>query len=95
MYTGNPTQMQYTALALIFTQILEGIEFLHSIDVIHRDIRPSNVMISKEGAVKLRGFKFSTKTHLVDDSVGNVYYMSPERAKEEIINSKLIFGPLV
>jgi len=65
-------------------QMLQGIEFLHSQNVIHRDIKGSNVLLDGEGNVKLADFglskmiqKVGSKTNLVSHC-GTPYWMAPE-----------------
>lgn len=65
-------------------QMLEGVCFLHSQDIIHRDIKGSNVLLDREGNVKLADFglskmieKVGSKTNLAT-SCGSPYWMAPE-----------------
>jgi len=65
-------------------QMLQGIKFLHSQNVIHRDIKGSNVLLDGEGNVKLADFglskmiqKVGSKTNLVSHC-GTPYWMAPE-----------------
>ena len=54
---------QSTALAL-FTQLVEGIEFLHANHVVHRDLSPENIFITDEGAAHCHtGYRTHTNTH--------------------------------
>ena len=68
-------------------QILAGLNHAHSYDVIHRDIKPQNIMITPEGQVKIMDFglamNLTDTTITYDTSVfGSVYYIAPEIAQK-------------
>merc|ERR1711964_665415 len=71
-------------LARIYTkQMLEGLEFMHKNDVIHRDFKPANVLISVDGKVKLAdfgtAFDLSMLTHTIEQTFcGTPAYIAPE-----------------
>jgi len=63
------------------TQILEAVAYAHSKNVIHRDLRSSNILISREGVVKITDFgtsKFMEKT-FASTRIGSPPYMAPEQ----------------
>lgn len=65
-------------------QICMGIEAAHKHHLIHRDIKPQNIMISKDGKVKVTDFGIAraTSAHTVSSNVmGSVHYTSPEQAR--------------
>jgi serine/threonine-protein kinase len=73
--------------ALFITkQILHALSHAHSKGIIHRDIKPQNIMIPENGKVKVtdfgiaRFFKNETQT-MTDRTIGSVHYISPEQAK--------------
>ena len=49
-------------------QILQGLDYLHDLDILHRDIKGANILITKDGVCKLADFGVATKLH--QDSVG-------------------------
>lgn len=70
----------------IALQILEALKEAHSHGVIHRDIKPHNIMISKNGIVKVTDFGIAraTSNHTMTttmDAIGSVHYFSPEQAR--------------
>ncbi len=67
------------------TQIAKALEHAHSRGLVHRDIKPHNVMVLKNGSVKVADFGIarimSQSTTLTKEALGSVHYISPEQAK--------------
>jgi serine/threonine-protein kinase len=77
----------------ITKQICDGLEHAHDNKIIHRDIKPHNILITKGGKVKVADFGLAravttaTVTH-TKTVLGSVHYFSPEQAKGEITDEK-------
>lgn len=68
----------------IAIQISKGIEAAHNNHIIHRDIKPQNIIISKEGKVKVTDFgiaKAASNNTVSSNVMGSVHYTSPEQAR--------------
>lgn len=83
-----------TREALYFTtQILRALQHAHDKGIVHRDIKPQNIMLISDGTIKVTDFgiaRFSqneTRT-MTDGAIGSVHYISPEQAKGSITDNK-------
>lgn len=68
----------------IAIQVAQGIDAAHKHNIVHRDIKPQNIIISKEGKVKVTDFGIAraTSSNTINSSVmGSVHYISPEQAR--------------
>lgn len=78
--------MDWQQALLILKQVLTAIGHAHDAGIVHRDIKPNNIMITKDGTVKITDFGLakdqSNLTHTMTvASGGTLYYMSPEHVK--------------
>ena len=75
------------------TQILRALQHAHDKGIVHRDIKPQNIMLISDGTIKVTDFgiaRFSrseTKT-MTETAIGSVHYISPEQAKGSVTDSK-------
>ncbi len=78
---GKLTIKEATSIAI---QVSMGLEVAHNNDIVHRDIKPQNIMISKDGKVKVMDFgiaKAATSDTIASNAMGSVHYTSPEQAR--------------
>ena len=74
-------------------QILRALQHAHENGIVHRDIKPQNIMMLDDGTIKVMDFgiaKFSRETGktATDQAIGSVHYISPEQAKGEATDEK-------
>ena len=68
-------------VAIYIKQVLTGLQYLHSKNVVHRDIKGANILTTKDGVVKLADFgvaKQFSETTKSSSVVGTPYWMAPE-----------------
>lgn len=78
---GRLTVKEATSIAI---QVSAGLEVAHNNQIVHRDIKPQNIIISREGKVKVTDFgiaKATTSQTTTSTAMGSVHYASPEQAR--------------
>ena len=84
-YIEKRGKLPYKEAVSIAIQVANGMDAAHKHNIVHRDIKPQNIIISKEGKVKVTDFGIakvaSTATINTSASMGSVHYISPEQAR--------------
>ena len=90
-YIEKKGQLSFKEAVSIAIQVGRGIEAAHNKGIIHRDIKPQNIIISTEGKVKVTDFgiaKAVTSNTINSDVMGSVHYTSPEQARNGYVDGK-------
>ncbi|HBM99318.1 MAG TPA: Stk1 family PASTA domain-containing Ser/Thr kinase [Ruminococcus sp.] len=75
------------------TQILKALQHAHECGIVHRDIKPQNIMLLQDGTIKVTDFgiaRFSDKSTrtMTEQAIGSVHYIAPEQARGEVTDGK-------
>ncbi len=90
-YIEKKGQLNYKEAISIAIQVGRGIEAAHMKQIIHRDIKPQNIMISTDGKVKVTDFgiaRAASSNTIHSDVMGSVHYSSPEQARNGFVDHK-------
>lgn len=83
-YIQQNGRLPYQTAIDFIIQICSGIEVAHEHHTIHRDIKPQNIIVSKNGTLKVTDFgiaKAATSNTIASSAMGSVHYISPEQAR--------------
>ncbi len=90
-YIEKKGQLSFKEAVSIAIQVGRGIEAAHNKHIVHRDIKPQNIIISTEGKVKVTDFgiaRAATSNTINSDVMGSVHYASPEQARNGFVDGK-------
>lgn len=90
-YIEKKGQLSFKEAVSIAIQVGRGIESAHNKHIVHRDIKPQNIIISTEGKVKVTDFgiaRAATSNTINSDVMGSVHYSSPEQARNGFVDGK-------
>ena len=84
-YMEKRGQLNWLESLHFITQIMRGLSHAHSRGIIHRDIKPQNIMVLRDGSVKVADFGIAcladSAQTLTQEALGSVHYISPEQAR--------------
>lgn len=92
-YIESHGHLEWKVAVSIVMQILRALQHAHDKGIIHRDVKPQNIMLMKDGSIKVTDFgiaRFARSEHktMTDKAIGSVHYISPEQARGEITDEK-------
>ena len=84
-YMEKRGQLNWRESLHFITQIMRGLSHAHSRGIIHRDIKPQNIMVLRDGSVKVADFGIAcladSAQTMTQEALGSVHYISPEQAR--------------
>lgn len=92
-HNSTSTEIPIEEIINISAQICEGLEKAHQAGIVHRDIKPGNIIIDKDNRVKILDFglaKLKGVSQLTKENstIGTIQYMSPEESRGEIVDAR-------
>ncbi len=90
-YMARRGKLDWRETLHFITQIMRGLSHAHSRNLIHRDIKPQNIMVLRDGTVKVTDFGIaclSNGANPSNEAIGSVHYISPEQAKGDYTDNR-------
>ncbi len=92
-YIEHQGSLRWKDAVYFTTQILKGLQHAHDKGIVHRDVKPQNIMVLQDGTIKMTDFGIarfarSEQRTITDKAIGSVHYISPEQARGEKTDEK-------
>ena len=92
-YIGQQSAIPWKEAVHFTVQILQALQHAHEKGIVHRDVKPQNIMLLQDGTIKVTDFGIArisngeTRT-ITDKAIGSVHYIAPEQAKGGVTDGK-------
>ena len=92
-YIGQQKILPWKEAVHFTVQILQALQHAHEKGIVHRDVKPQNIMLLQDGTIKVTDFgiaRFSNKETrtMTDKAIGSVHYIAPEQARGDVTDGK-------
>ncbi len=92
-YINKQESLRWKDAVYLTIQVLRALQHAHDKGIVHRDVKPQNIMLLADGTIKVTDFgiaRFARSEHktMTDKAIGSVHYISPEQAKGELTDEK-------
>ncbi len=90
-YMSRKGKLNWREALHFTTQIVRALSHAHGRGIIHRDIKPHNIMVLRDGSVKVADFgiaRIASQSTLTQEALGSVHYISPEQAKGGVVDAR-------
>ncbi len=92
-YIGQQASLRWKDAVYLTIQVLRALQHAHDKGIVHRDVKPQNIMLLSDGTIKVTDFgiaRFARSEHktMTDKAIGSVHYISPGQARGEQTDEK-------
>lgn len=92
-YIERQQSLRWKDAVYLTIQVLRALQHAHDKGIVHRDVKPQNIMLLSDGTIKVTDFgiaRFARSEHktMTDKAIGSVHYISPEQARGELTDEK-------
>lgn len=92
-YIERQRNLRWKDAVYLTIQVLRALQHAHDKGIVHRDVKPQNIMLLSDGTIKVTDFgiaRFARSEHktMTDKAIGSVHYISPEQARGELTDEK-------